>query len=128
MSQRDLTAEADLFFLILLSSHLHAKSTSDDSLRYRSVEEVEHFAHCDPLNRLQAFFKRHHYDGMESNFPHAVADQEKMAVLDAMKKAERKPKPSLNEMFEDVFYEMPASLKVQQQELHAHIAKYPNQY
>jgi 2-oxoisovalerate dehydrogenase E1 component alpha subunit len=65
---------------------------------------------------------------MEDDFVRAVADQEKMAVLDAMKKAERKPKPALDEMFEDVFYEMPVSLKLQQQELHAHIARYPNLY
>lgn len=58
----------------------------------------------------------------------AAVDQEKMAVLDAMKKAERKPKPSLDELFEDVYHEMPASLKAQQQQLRAHMAKYPNQY
>jgi 2-oxoisovalerate dehydrogenase E1 component alpha subunit len=65
---------------------------------------------------------------MEDDFNHTVADREKMAVLDAMKKAERKPKPALDELFEDIFYEMPASLKVQQQELRSHIAKYPSQY
>lgn len=58
----------------------------------------------------------------------AAADEEKMAVLDAMKKAERKPKPPLDELFEDVYKELPASLRMQQQELHAHIAKYPSQY
>lgn len=58
----------------------------------------------------------------------AAVDEEKTAVLDAMKKAERKPKPSLDEMFEDVYKEMPRSLKLQQQDLHAHIVKYPNEY
>jgi 2-oxoisovalerate dehydrogenase E1 component alpha subunit len=104
-------------------------STSDDSLRYRSVEEVERFAqNGDPLDRLQKFLKLHEYQGMSDDFFRAAADEEKMAVLDAMKKAERKPKPSVDELFEDVYKDMPASLKMQQQELHAHIAKYPNQY
>jgi 2-oxoisovalerate dehydrogenase E1 component alpha subunit len=117
------------FFWFLTSFSSSRESTSDDSLRYRSFEEVERFAHdCDPLNRLNNFLIRHDYVEMDDDCIRAVADQEKMAVLEAMKKAERKPKPPLDGLFEDVFYEMPASLKVQQQELHAHIAKYPNQY
>lgn len=58
----------------------------------------------------------------------AAADEEKMAVLDAMRMAERKPKPSLNELFEDVYHEMPPSLRAQQEQLHTHMGKYPNQY
>lgn len=102
-------------------------STSDDSLRYRSFEEVEHFAEnsC-PLKRLQAFLKRH-YDMTEHDFRAAV-DEEKIAVLDAMRRAESKPKPSLEELFEDVYEEMPLRLQSQEKELHAHIAKYPSQY
>lgn len=104
-------------------------STSDDSLRYRSVEEVERFAQeCDPLDRLQSLLKRHEYEGMSDESFRAATDEEKMAVLDAMRKAERKPKPSLDELFEDVYHEMPASLRAQQEQLHAHIAKYPNHY
>ena len=105
------------------------RSTSDDSLRYRSLEEIEHFAErCDPLDRLQKFLKRHEYEGMSDEYFRAATDEEKMTVLDAMRKAERKPKPSLDSLFEDVYHEMPESLRAQQEELQAHIAKYPNQY
>jgi 2-oxoisovalerate dehydrogenase E1 component alpha subunit len=104
-------------------------STSDDSLRYRSVEEVEHFAHeCDPLDRLQSFLKHHNYEGMTDDAFRAAADEEKMAVLESMRAAERKPKPPLRELFEDVFAEMPDSLNAQKQQLEEHISKYPNQY
>ena len=65
---------------------------------------------------------------MTDEYFRSAVDEEKMAVLDAMRKAERKPKPQLDGLFEDVYCEMPASLRAQQEELHAHIAKYPNQY
>ena len=104
-------------------------STSDDSLRYRSVEEVERFANdSDPLNRLQNFLKRHEYERLDDDNIRAIADQEKMAVLDAMRKSERKPKPSLENLFEDVYHEMPTSLKSQLKQLQEHMTKYPNHY
>jgi 2-oxoisovalerate dehydrogenase E1 component alpha subunit len=88
---------------------------------------VEHFAeNADPLLRLEAFLKRH-YNMTDDDYREAL-DEEKMAVLDAMRQAESKPKPSLDELFEDVYCEIPRNLKAQQQQLHAHIAKYPKHY
>jgi 2-oxoisovalerate dehydrogenase E1 component alpha subunit len=80
------------------------------------------------LDRLQNFLKRHEYEGMTDDAFRSIADEEKMAVLNAMKIAERKPKPSLDKLFEDVYQEMPSSLKAQKQQLEEHIAKYPTQY
>ena len=80
----------------------------------------------DPLSRLQKFLERH--DQMAGGDFKTLEDGEKMAVIDAMRKAERKPGPPLEGMFEDVYHEMPQSLKNQQRELHEHLQKHPNQY
>jgi 2-oxoisovalerate dehydrogenase E1 component alpha subunit len=102
-------------------------STSDDSLRYRSAKEIQSFAdEGDPINRIQQFLQRH--DRLSASDVANMKDEEKMAVIEAMSQAERKPKPSLEGLFEDVYDEMPQSLKDQQQQLYAHIKKYPKEY
>jgi 2-oxoisovalerate dehydrogenase E1 component alpha subunit len=111
-----------------MSYRLGHHSTSDDSLRYRIAEEIDHYSKTDPLLRLQNFLKHQDYPNMNDDAFRATIDREKMAVLEAMRIAERKPKPPLEGLFEDVYAEIPASLKVQQQELNEHIAKYRNQY
>ena len=102
-------------------------STSDDSLRYRSSQEVQSFADfSDPLVRFQSFLRDHEWleDGEETG----IHDAEKMAVIDAMRQAESRPKPSLHDLFDDVYDELPPSLLEQQEQLHAHLQKYGSKY
>ena len=80
----------------------------------------------DPLSRLQKFFERH--DEMAGGDLKTLEDKEKMAVINAMRKADRKPGLLLEHMFEDVYHEMPQSLIDQQSELKEHLRKNPNQY
>ena len=58
----------------------------------------------------------------------SIIEEEKKAILDALRKAERKPKPPLEDLFTDVYNEMPPSLKAQQMKLNEHISKYPDSY
>ena len=102
-------------------------STSDDSLRYRSSQEVQSFADfSDPLVRFQSFLRDHEWleDGEETG----IHDAEKMAVIDAMRQAENRPKPPLHDLFDDVYNELPPSLLEQQGQLHAHLQKYGSKY
>lgn len=102
-------------------------STSDDSLCYRSAKEVQSFAdRGDPLARFQKFMERN--DQLTSDDFAAIEKREKLAVIEAMREAERKPKPSLEDLFEDVYHQMPNSLKEQKQQLDKHIQKYSKQY
>ncbi|VEU41189.1 unnamed protein product [Pseudo-nitzschia multistriata] len=104
-------------------------STSDDSLQYRSAEEVDHFAcQSDPFDRLRKFFERHEHCGVTDDAIQSVIEEEKRAVLDALRTAERKPKPPLEDLFNDVYHEMPPSLKAQQAKLNEHVSKYPDAY
>lgn len=104
-------------------------STSDDSSQYRSIEEVEHFAQrSDPLDRLEKFLKLHKYGDITDEKIQSIVEEEKKSVLDAMRKAERKPKPPVEDLFTDVYKEMPPSLKSQWKNLSEHMAKYPESY
>eukprot|EP00536_Pseudo-nitzschia_multiseries_P002590 jgi/Psemu1/235860/estExt_Genewise1.C_340171 len=104
-------------------------STSDDSFQYRSADEVDHFAReSDPLDRLQNFFRRHVYHETTDDQIKAIIEEEKKHILDALRTAERKPKPPLEDLFTDVYKDMPPSLKAQQIMLNKHIAKYPDSY
>lgn len=102
-------------------------STSDDSTRYRSVDEVEEFADkLDPLVRLNLFLQ--HHELITGDEIDKIKDEERLAVLDAIKLAEKRPKPSIDSMFTDVYKEVPLHLKKQLEELKNHVAKYPDKY
>jgi 2-oxoisovalerate dehydrogenase E1 component alpha subunit len=102
-------------------------STSDDSSRYRPTEEVQKFEkNHDPVDRLGNFLKR--IGWLDASEETTIYDEEKLAVLKAMEQAERRPKPPLDDMFKDVYHEMPPHLLEQQAQLHQHMAKYPQKY
>lgn len=102
-------------------------STSDDSSRYRSSKEVDRVAKSfDPIVRLERFLK--HHDWLSDEEAALVRDQEKFAVLAAMNKAEQRAKPSIDELFTDVYHDLPPHLKEQKAQLLAHLLKYPNAY
>lgn len=102
-------------------------STSDDSTRYRDLEEVHsHMHRGDPLKRLDAFLL---LQGMvDETWLVSSRDEEKMAVLQAIEASEERPKPPLEELFEDVYHEMPFHLQRQEAQLKEHMAKYPKEY
>jgi 2-oxoisovalerate dehydrogenase E1 component alpha subunit len=96
-------------------------------LRYRSAKEVQSFEEMsDPLSRLQNFMQKH--GQMTASDFTEIQDDEKMAVIDAMRQAERKQRPPLEDVFEDAYYEIPQSLKDRERQLREHLAKYPSQY
>jgi len=102
-------------------------STSDDSSRYRCPKEVhDHSTSTDPVKRLNKFLHRHGW--VSSDDTAKIRDEERMAVLNAMEAAERRPPPKLDTLFADVYEEMPLHLRRQEQQLQQHLAKYPGRY
>jgi len=102
-------------------------STSDDSTRYRSAGEVDQFAdRMDPLRRFHRFLKRH--EQLTDEQARTMKDEERIAVLNAIKQAESRPKPPMESMFEDVYKEIPQHLQKQMAQLKKHIAKNPGKY
>jgi len=102
-------------------------STSDDSTRYRSKEEVHDFSEkSDPVKRLNSFLNLHKWFG-PSDIAN-ICDEERMDVLREMKAAEHRPPPKLETLFQDVYHNKPEHLQKQEQNLINHISKYPDQY
>jgi 2-oxoisovalerate dehydrogenase E1 component alpha subunit len=102
-------------------------STSDDSTRYRSESEIEDFVdRMDPLHRLNNFLKRHNM--LTDEEIATISDEGRIAVLNAIKQAEQRPKPSLESMFEDVYHDVPKHLQKQLRELKEHLALYSGKY
>ena len=102
-------------------------STSDDSTRYRDASEVQRFAeNHDPLSRLECFLKEHGW--LTDAEVERMHENEKLAVLQAMEKAEKRAPPDVSQLFTDVYADVPPHLLAQERELHAHMAKYPDRY
>lgn len=102
-------------------------STSDDSSAYRDVSQLQTIQETtDPLQRLENFLKN--YNWINNDDIEKIKHAERKAVRDAFQKAEKRPKPSLDKMFDDVYFDMPQHLIQQQTQMLEHIAKYPEHY
>lgn len=103
-------------------------STSDDSTRYREIEEIEVWRNKHhPITRFKTFMTNNGWwdDEKEKELRKA----ERKSVLDHVKLAEQKAKPeAMENLFQDVYDEIPANLVAQQEELKQHVAKYPTHY
>lgn len=97
-------------------------STSDDSSRYRSQEEVYIAKHYDPLTRFHAFLKS--CDFLTDQDLANISDEERISVIKAVERAELRPPPSIETMFSDVYYEKPVNLRLQEQSLRQHLTKH----
>lgn len=102
-------------------------STSDDSTRYRDVAEIEFWnANHNPMQRFRSYLESKSWwnEEMETE----MRETERSDVLAALETAEVRPKPPMEELFEDVYAEKPAHLVEQLEELKQHVAKYPDHY
>lgn len=99
----------------MLTYRVGGHSTSDDPRAYRLQDEVEQWRRTDPILRL-----RKHLEGRGA-WNEAQDEALKKNVEAELKAciaiAEKKPKPALETMFEDVFATKPWHLEEQQREL-----------
>lgn len=102
-------------------------STSDDSTRYRSPDEIKVWREkSNPVTRFRRFLEaRGWWDAAQDE---ALAAEERKGVLAAMTAAERKGRPSDDELISDVYDEPPALLKEQYTALKEHTARHPAAY
>lgn len=102
-------------------------STSDDSTRYRSSTEIEAWRESnDPITRFRAYMEDRGWWNDEKD--RATRESEKNAVMSAMQIAENRPKPPLDQVFEDVYEKKEPHLIAQEKEMLEHINKYPEHY
>ncbi|UXI20308.1 hypothetical protein NH340_JMT06251 [Sarcoptes scabiei] len=102
-------------------------STSDDSSAYRSVDEVQSWNQKDhPITRLRRYMERKEWWNNEKEESWKIESKE--TVMKAFMNAEKQPKPNYLEMFNDVYDEMPDSLKSQVNDLEEHLKLYSDNY
>ncbi|TBU23253.1 branched-chain alpha-keto acid dehydrogenase E1-alpha subunit [Dichomitus squalens] len=99
-------------------------STSDDSFAYRPRKEVEDRKRLDnPIVRFRLFLESRGWWSKEEET--ALVKRLRDEVNAAYKRAEKLPKPPVEEMFSEVYGgEMPWNLKEQREELRGLIKKY----
>ena len=102
-------------------------STSDDSSRYRSADEVRTWREtANPVRRLRAFLT--HAGWWDDARDAALVAEERKAVLAAMHAAEKKPRPALDTLVSDVYKDIPPHLEDQFRDTKEHLAKYKDNY
>lgn len=102
-------------------------STSDDSTRYRSADEINHWK--DNKNPIVRFRKLLINSGfLTEEEDKKMLKQERKDVLKALNTAETKEKPDVKHLFTDVYYEQPWHLQEQEKLLHEHVNKFPEEY
>jgi len=95
-------------------------STSDDSSRYREVEEVQYWQKYDnPILRVNRYMQERGWWSDEQDAE--LVKLKRKEVIAAMRKAESQKKPPIKDMFEDVYDVVPPHLLEQQQEINAHV-------
>lgn len=112
-------------FLEAMTYRVGHHSTSDDSTRYRSIDEIEDWrVNRNPLDRMYSFLERNEWITAQED--EAMKDAERRNVLAALSQAEKKPRPNaMQSVFDDVYSERPSRLKKQQQQLKEHLERYP---
>lgn len=102
-------------------------STSDDSSAYRSVDEVRYWDQKGhPIARFASYLKRKGYwsDDQEKEWK----DTSRKEVMAAFARAEKRLKPRWQEMFQDVYDDLPHHLQNQLADMEEHLKTYGAEY
>lgn len=109
-----------------MTYRLAAHSSSDDPSGYRSKKEEEAWRDKDPVLRMKLWLQKQGWwsDDDEKREQESLRRE----VLEAMKRAEKRPAPELDTLVTDVFDEVTPNLAEQLEQLKTHIRKYPEAY
>ena len=110
-----------------MTYRLGSHSTSDDQTAYQDMKEVEHWwKELHPTKRLKNYLIRR-------NLWDEERDKELVKIIENDIKASRKrasevKKPPIDEMFNDVYDQLPVHLQRQRKDLREHIKRYKDHY
>ncbi|KMT09170.1 hypothetical protein BVRB_6g132750 [Beta vulgaris subsp. vulgaris] len=102
-------------------------STSDDSTKYRPVEEIEWWKKTrDPISRFRKWIDDNGWwsEPRDSELRSSVRKQ----LMNAIQVAEKLEKPPVADLFSDVYDIVPPNLQEQERLLRETITKHPNYY
>lgn len=109
-----------------MSFRLGAHSTSDDPSGYRSAEEEEEWRQKDPISRMKNWLIKQ--DWWDQSRDEELQKNFRKEILQELKLAEKRPKPPLADIINDVYKTPPGHLLEQLKSLESHVAKYPDNY
>ncbi|KAG6786093.1 hypothetical protein POTOM_007687 [Populus tomentosa] len=110
-----------------LSYRVGHHSTSDDSTKYRSVDEIEYWKMVrNPVNRFRKWVERNGWWSEEEESE--LRSSMKKQLLQVIQVAEKKEKPPLKELFSDVYDITPPNLREQEKQLRETIIRHPQDY
>jgi len=101
-------------------------STSDDSTVYRNEDEIKAQEQFSAIERLKAWLESQNLwsEQQHTEFKAEVNKE----VLRSLKDAEVEKKPPIEDLFTDVYKEIPTHLKEQYEELKNHLEEYADKY
>lgn len=109
-----------------MTYRLGAHSSSDDPSGYRSRKEEDAWRKKDPVKRMYHWLVDQGW--WDEKRDDDTREAHRSAIMAAMKKAEKVPSPPLEDLFSDVYAELPWHLREQQEALKTHIRHYPDEY
>jgi 2-oxoisovalerate dehydrogenase E1 component alpha subunit len=90
-------------------------SSSDDASRYRDAKEYEEWQRRDPIARFQRYLEK---KGLwDQDFEQSTVEKARTAINAAIKRAEARPKPPPESLFDDVYMNPTPALEEQRAEL-----------
>jgi pyruvate dehydrogenase E1 component alpha subunit len=89
-------------------------SSSDDAARYRDAEEFERWKERDPIARFQRYLQKKKI--WTEAFETELHQELRGEINDAIKRAEARPKPPAESIFDDVFMNLSPQLTEQREE------------
>ncbi|XP_045816154.1 2-oxoisovalerate dehydrogenase subunit alpha 1, mitochondrial-like isoform X2 [Trifolium pratense] len=110
-----------------LSYRVGHHSTSDDSTKYRPIDEIEYWKmERSPVNRFKRWVERNGWwsDKDELELRSSVRKQ----LMHAIQVAEKAQKPPLEDLFTDVYDQLSSNLEEQEKLLRKAIEKHPKDY
>jgi 2-oxoisovalerate dehydrogenase E1 component alpha subunit len=98
-----------------ITYRMGAHSTSDDPSVYRNEDEVKKWEEKEPIRRLKVYLEKQGWWDDEKE--KQALSKIQINVEQAIEIAKKTPKPPLNTLIEQVYFETPEQLKVQFEEL-----------
>ncbi|OIT04406.1 2-oxoisovalerate dehydrogenase subunit alpha 2, mitochondrial, partial [Nicotiana attenuata] len=101
-------------------------ASSDDSTKYRSMEEIEYWRRRSSVARFRKWIQKNGWWSDENEFEFRGNIKEQ--VSQAIQAAEKEEKPPLADLFTDVYDQIPSNLKEQERYIRDAIKRRPKEY
>ncbi|KAJ7517070.1 hypothetical protein O6H91_21G025300 [Diphasiastrum complanatum] len=120
-------SESRPILIEVLTYRVSHHSTSDDSTKYRSGEELSHWKVMrDPVVRFRRWLEGNGWWNRQKDTE--LQSHSRKKIIAAMMNAESMKKPPLSDLFTDVYDSIPTNLKEQESYVREAVAKNPNLY